>query len=419
MPARGGVRDFEGHLPIIRKKAVLNPPFRERVSLLAAALLGIASISSCGGGSSSGASSSEVAAGWGMSIPNAPLPAFAYTQTLLRDGRVIVIGGWTSDAVVLADAVIYDPSTDTWAHAASMPTPRAADMAVLLSDGRVLVAGGGVGLQDQTTSTALLYDPTTDRWSPTGSMTTPAPYIPYSAVAVLLGNGNVLVAGVYSCPNCSSSSASYAEVYDPVQGTWTSAAAPLFTWGNPDTATLLSNGKVLVTGGSVLQDGLDLPELYDPVSDSWSAIPTGEVATFALAGRIAISLQNGTVLLAGGSQCCGENPTVATAEIYDPQANTFTPAADMLAARSGAAAALLPNGKVFITGGAYTFLQNDGYQTDFLQSSELYDPGNGSTAAGNMPVSGDGVRGTLVKGAFVVTGQPLSGVQPVYALYHY
>ena len=67
-----------------------------------------------------------------------------FTATRLADGRVLAVGGLGNGTggVYLASAEVYDPSTNAWTPAASMPQARAVHTATLLSDGRVLVAGG-------------------------------------------------------------------------------------------------------------------------------------------------------------------------------------------------------------------------------------------------------------------------------------
>lgn len=87
------------------------------------------------------------------------------------NGDIYVIGGW--DAVgdgYLADNLRYDPSTDTWATMAPMPTPREYASAVVGSDGDIYVIGG----MDDTgaLSTVEIYDPSTNHWSTGPSLTT-------------------------------------------------------------------------------------------------------------------------------------------------------------------------------------------------------------------------------------------------------
>ncbi len=126
----------------------------------------------------------------------------------------------------------------------SLNDARCQHTAILLSNGQVLVAGGYYGTNDETNHGTLfsaeLYDPSSGIWTSTGSLTAPRG----QHTATLLRNGQVLVAGGWS------GSALYdsAELYDPVAGTWTNTG-PLIGAHFDHTATLLADGRVLVAGG--------------------------------------------------------------------------------------------------------------------------------------------------------------------------
>jgi N-acetylneuraminic acid mutarotase len=134
-----------------------------------------------------------------------------------------------------------------------MSTVRLQSTATTLKDGRVLVAGaytsGGV------LPVSEIYDPGTGTWSPTASMNVAR--AAYSAV--LLPNGNVLVAGGF---NFESGYVADAEVYDPTAGTWT-ATSPMASIRSGHTGTLLQNGTVLVTGGFDSASYVSSTETYD------------------------------------------------------------------------------------------------------------------------------------------------------------
>jgi hypothetical protein len=101
----------------------------------------------------------------------------------------------------------------------------------------VLVAGGrGAG----HLASAEIYDPATNTWQPTGSMAQART----AYTATLLPDGRVLVTG----GDYNANTTATAEVYDPATGTW-QAAGPMPRPRSSHTATLLANGQVLVAGG--------------------------------------------------------------------------------------------------------------------------------------------------------------------------
>jgi hypothetical protein len=138
------------------------------------------------------------------------------------------------------------------------------------------------------------------------------------------------------------------------------------------TATLLTNGKVLIAGGSV---GFDAPaataELYDP--DSGIFTLTGDMTTPRY-GHTATLLPDGRVLIAGGTIRAGQGFIPSnTAEIHDPSTGTFAATGNLVSEHVCQQANLLGSGKVLIIGGNGL----DGRVPD----AELYDPATGTFAA--------------------------------------
>src|SRR5215469_18840939 len=99
--------------------------------------------------------------------------------------------------------------------------------------------------------------------------------------------------------------------------------------------------------------------------------PTGDMTT-ERQGHTATLLTNGKVLIAGGSAILNGWPVWATAELYDPLTGTFALTGSMKTPRSGHSATLLPDGRVLIAGGFSS--GGNGSPTAFLASTELYDP---------------------------------------------
>jgi N-acetylneuraminic acid mutarotase len=280
-------------------------------------------------------------------------PRSGHTETLLLDGTVLVTGGLGPDKEVRANAELYDPSSRKWIATRSMIAPRVAHTATLLTDGRVLVAGGFL-----TGFSAELYDPGSRTWTATGRMATSR----VGHTATLLNDGTVLVTG--DAP---------AELYDPDIGSWT-ATGTMTTLCCGHTATLLPDGRVLVTGGwqsdTNDSDGvtivpLAVAELYDPSSRTWTG--TGSMTT-SRDSHTATLLPDGRVLVTGGWQRNTGAPDggvvpLAAAELYDPATATWTATWSMSTPRESHTATLLPDGTVLVTGG-----------TSAGASAELYDP---------------------------------------------
>jgi Galactose oxidase, central domain/Kelch motif len=161
------------------------------------------------------------------------------------------------------------------------------------------------------------------------------------------------------------------------------------------TATLLTNGKVLVTGGFNSTDILATAELFDPATGTFT--PTGAMTT-ARFSHTATLLANGKVLVTGGSDITGlfdNSGDLATAELYDPATGTFTATGAMSEPRSEHTATLLANGKVLMAGGAVG------------NAAELFDPATGSfTATGELIVGGRwGCTATLLNdGTVLIAG---------------
>lgn len=273
---------------------------------------------------------------------------------LARHGRGYLLA-MSFDAAGLEYPVLIDPTWTTIGSPA-MSAARSKHTATLLPSGKVLVTGGAVdGLN--SLSSAEIYDPLVGTWTTTGDMNEARQH----HTATLLPNGKVLVAGGLGGLGGGNLLTS-AELYDPSLGAWSTTNSLNFA-REKHTATLLTNGKVLVTGGYTFSGDLSSAELYDPSTGIWT---TTNNMNSIRSGHTATLLPDGKVMIAGGYG------PVATAEIYDAAMGTWATANGMNAARYGHVATLLPNGKVLVSGG--------GWQ---VSSAELYDPASGTWTTTN------------------------------------
>jgi N-acetylneuraminic acid mutarotase len=154
-------------------------------------------------------------------------------------------------------------------------------------------------------------------------------------------------------------------------GAW-STAASMITGRENQTATLLRNGNVLVLGG---MDGHGAPlasaEVYNPKTNRWTAAPA--MATTRV-NHSATLMADGRVLVAGGIRGSIPSETLASAEIYDPAANTWSEAAPMVDSRSRHTATLLGDGRVLVVGGFSVKIGERGLVVGQPTDAEVYDP---------------------------------------------
>jgi hypothetical protein len=280
---------------------------------------------------------------------------YAQTSTLLQNGKVLITGGFSFDASDCSDAgtspplmsaELYDPSDGSFAPTGSMSEARGAHTATLLPSGKVLIVGGGntgggvPPFAGDGSATAEVYDPATGTFTPTGNMSTAR----IGQTATLLLDGRVLIAGgIRSTPF--GSSLATAELYDPITGSFTVAATMTVPRAG-HTATLLPDGKVLVTGGFTHSTlvGIDTAEIYDPATASFLA--TNKPMAAGRWAHTATLLPDSTVLLFGG-----ESLDSLVAETYSPSDGSFSAVGVDDSDRIGHTATLLKNGSVLIIGG--------------------------------------------------------------------
>jgi len=248
-----------------------------------------------------------------------------------------------------ASALTNRPAQGEWIATGPMMVPRSEGHTVtLLGDGRVLVAGGGSA--DGLTASAELYVPEAGTWSLTGDMLEARTH----HTATLLPDGRVLVVG--GGQNVTERVFATAELYDPSTGLWT-ATASMAEPRQGHVATLLSDGRVLVAGGQQwdFQDGgtfdLASAELYDPITESWT--PTSEMPHER-------DVSTATVLLDGRVLVVG-----ALAQVYDPASAAWTATGSMDHPHGTHTATLLPDGSVLVAGEWFAGLG---------RAAELYDP---------------------------------------------
>lgn len=295
------------------------------------------------------------------SAGNLATARLGFTTTVLKDGKVLVVGGLGQERI-LASAELYDPSTNTWSSGGSMATARTSHTATLLPNGRVLVVGGYRSESNHylPLKSAEVYDPAANQWSSAPDMGVAR----MDHVATALSDGEVLVVGGETTPlgnPVRTIGINLAEIYDGKA--WKDVVEPDLL-GSLTSATLLSDGRVLV---------LPAFQIFDPRSGSWSLSATAATVS---GGSQPVLLPDGRVLIAGGAKSqtwpvTGPIP-LNTAALYDPSRNAWLKAASMATPRLAPQAILLKDGRVLVVGGAVA------------TATEIYDPDTDSWSPGDL-----------------------------------
>lgn len=326
-------------------------------------------------------------------------------RTVVVGLACLVVGGAAGSS--LTWATIHSQSKllpgAQWTQANNMLLARSFFRATLLQTGHVLIEGG-VLYNKSSTAQSELFDPTKGTWRKTRGSLNEARA---KHTATLLLNGKVLVTGgVGTIPTSS------AELYDPANETWTLTKDPMKYARARHTATILQTGKVLIAGGAPYYPA----ELYDPNTDTWSL--SGNMMTHRY-DHVAVCLHDGTVLVAGGRtrndkhNNTNDNQWITnSAELYDPNTNTWAALPKMHFPRADFTSALFPDGRVLLIGGQ---LPNG----EVTPTTEIYDPSKGSWLLGasmiyarQNPLGQEAVQGK--DGTILVVGGDTLGTSERY-----
>jgi hypothetical protein len=206
--------------------------------------------------------------------------------------------------------------------------------------------------------------------------------------ATLLTNGTVLFTGgvMYSGGDPRGTTLASTEIFDPASATFT-AGASMGTARRMHSATLLPDGRVLIAGGYLGDYATSTAEVYDPSAGTFAS--TGSMK-LPRGGHSAILLRDGTVLIVGGYG--GNFPDVPNAEVYDPATGAFTETGSYRG-RGGcdfcAPSVLLANGQVLFDG---------------QYPAQLYDPRSGSFTPTGQALGDESTAVLLMNGQVLFTG---------------
>lgn len=216
--------------------------------------------------------------------------------------------------------------------------------------------------------------------------------------AAALPNGGVIAAGGLAPGLQGAAALAVAEIYDPADSRW-KPVRPMSTGRWSLDAIALRNGRVLFAGGaSAFSESavLDSAELFDPASTSFVPV-TNRLSRARHSFGISM-LADGRVLITGGSEKGNSlnGSGVTNTDIYDPETNSFSPAAPMTDGRSLHAQLTLKDGRVLVIGGAQ-------------RNAEVYDPKSNRwrTCEGLLPTTLKDMKAfeTYDRRVFIAGGQ--------------
>jgi hypothetical protein len=275
------------------------------------------------------------------SVPGVDYNPFCAGHAFLADGKLLVAGGHAASHVGLSYASTFDPATNAWSRLPPMNGPRWYPTTVTLPSGEALVLAGETNGPGANNPLPQVWQPATQTWR---DLVTAQASIPYYPRTIVGPDGRVFIAGP----------ARLTKFLD-TQGTgaWMSVGnmnfGPNRTYG---AAVLYEEGKILIAGGG------DPPTATAEVIDLKAPSPTWRtVAPMSVARRQlnATVLPDGKVLVTGGSSGSGFDnhaTPVFQAELWDPATETWTTLASASVYRGyHSTALLLPDGRVLVAGG--------------------------------------------------------------------
>ncbi|MBI4375947.1 MAG: fibronectin type III domain-containing protein [Elusimicrobia bacterium] len=320
-------------------------------------------------------------------------PRINHTSTLLPSGDILIVGGQqpgngTQGVFLSTVQISLGYRGQDILDAPSLSVARASHTAVLLPNGEVLVAGGKSGpLAADVVASVVSYNPVGNCWRPAVAATGR-----HSHTATLLNDssrgGQVLICGGF---NSAGNALSSCELFTPAAADPTCATAPGAISAGPSmvlaraahSATLLPDHKVFFAGGynaAVSPPYLSSTESYDPAVNSFGA---RQPLSQARAYHTATLMGDGKVLLAGGynGRYAGNHGIIETVELYSPLNDTVQPLAPMQERRMGHTASLMSDGKVEMVGGLGNIT------TTFVNLSGPLDEGSFITSTNPGPLT--------------------------------
>jgi hypothetical protein len=258
---------------------------------------------------------------------------YHHTENLLPNGKLLIAGGFGTDAGVnsLHEIEEVDLNTGITEVVGSFFVARAGHTSTLLPDGRILFAGGS---NKEPLDTAEIYDPKKKKIIKLLTMLESRSHFS----ATLLPSGHVILIGGHG------SNMKAIEKFNPYTDSF-SRAGDLNYGRFIHKSILLNNNKILVTGGYDVKDSMSEVELYDIKTQKTKIVEPMRVDRD---GHSLVKLNDGKVLVLGGADM---GKVTDTTEVFDPSTNRFKSLNYLNYKVESHTADLLQSGKIIIYGG--------------------------------------------------------------------
>lgn len=298
-----------------------------------------------------------------------PVNIFCGGQTLLPDGRLLVNGGHISLDMGLRTTYLFDYATQTWTQGNDMRAGRWYPTTTSLASGEVLTMSGGEE-DGQLNLIPEIYE-LNGTWR---ALTTASRAVSYYPYVYVLPDGRIFMAG----PDKQTG------FLDPTgTGAWTDGPPSAYGQRSYGSSVMYEPGKILIFGGGNPQPTKTAEVIDFNGSGTWRTVaplPTARRQT------IATMLPDGKVLVTAGTSGPGFNSGQGAqkpALIWNPQKEVFVTMASMAVARLyHSTALLLPDGRVLVAGSGQepAPIETDRFDAQIYSPPYLFKPSGGAAA---------------------------------------
>ena len=243
----------------------------------------------------------------------------------------------TFSSILILSFTLSAQNYGVWKEIDSMNILRTGHSIVELPDGNMMVSGNDINIEP---SSCEIYDNTTGKWRFTTNMNVAR----FGHTMILLNNGLIISVGGNREKSC--------EIFDPTSETWTMTDSLIFERWDGQTVLKLSDGNLMVIGGikfdtTVIpweREVLDKVEIFDIALQKWVQVGSLNIGR---AYHTATLLYDGKVLVTGGEI---DNGSTNTCELYDPVNKSWSLVSPMNEIRDQHSAILIDSNRVLVSG---------------------------------------------------------------------